>query len=66
MYLHDTPYFLALLPDVPTTVKLAPNSQSKLVVNQLYSVNGYAVIQAHTQYRNITLSLNPAGNNFSR
>ncbi|XP_063398158.1 transmembrane 7 superfamily member 3-like isoform X1 [Mytilus trossulus] len=54
-----TSFGKALQPWVPEIVTLEPNNQTVLSVSQVSKNAHYAVIQAHTQYKDVTLSLHP-------
>ncbi|CAG2242966.1 unnamed protein product [Mytilus edulis] len=48
-----------LQPWVPDIVNLEPNKQTVLSLSQVSENANYAVFQAHTQYKEVTLSLHP-------
>lgn len=50
-------FFLALRPNTPELINLSPISQTTLSVSNITSSTSYGIFQAHSQFKNITLSL---------
>lgn len=50
-------YFLALRPNTPELINLSPRSHTTLSVSNITSTTSYGIFQAHSQFKNITLSL---------